>query len=186
MCTMPVSGRLVDKIGPGRIVMTGIVLIAAGMSTFTVIGAQTSYALITPALFVMGLGLGATMMPTMTAALQTLTRQTTARGSTLTNIVQQIASAIGTAVMSTVLTYQIKNSAAGGAAVAAQLNPALRRRVPPGLLERGLDDAARAFAHTYIVSMVLIAVTFLVAMFLPRRRAVRADQTQASAAAAMH
>jgi Zn-dependent protease with chaperone function len=54
------------------------------------------------------------------------------------------------------------------------------------LLERGLDDAARAFAHTYIVSMVLIAVTFLVAMFLPRRRAVRADQTQASAAAAMH
>jgi Na+/melibiose symporter-like transporter len=126
------------------------------------------------------------MMPTMTAALQTLTRQTTARGSTLTNIVQQIASAIGTAVMSTVLTYQIKNSAAGGAAVAAQLNPALRRRVPPGLLERGLDDAARAFAHTYIVSMVLIAVTFLVAMFLPRRRAVRADQTQASAAAAMH
>jgi EmrB/QacA subfamily drug resistance transporter len=186
MCTMPVSGRLVDKIGPGRIVMTGIVLIAAGMATFTVIGAQTSYALIIPALFVMGLGLGATMMPTMTAALQTLTRQTTARGSTLTNIVQQIASAIGTAVMSTVLTYQIKNSAAGGAAVAAQLNPALRRRVPPGLLARGLDDAARAFAHTYIVSMVLIAVTFVVAMSLPRRRAVRADQTQASAAAAMH
>ena len=36
MCTMPVSGRLVDKIGPGRIVMTGIVLIAAGMAPFTV------------------------------------------------------------------------------------------------------------------------------------------------------
>ena len=138
------------------------------------------------ALFVMGLGLGATMMPTMTAALQTLTRQTTARGSTLTNIVQQIASAIGTAVMSTVLTYQLKNSAAGGGAVAAQLNPGLKGRIPPGLLERGLHDASRAFAHTYRVSMALIAVTFVVAMFLPRRRAVRTDQTEAPAASAMH
>jgi predicted MFS family arabinose efflux permease len=185
MCTMPVSGRLVDKIGPGRIVMTGIILIAAGMSVFTAIGPQTSYALIIPALFVMGMGLGATMMPTMTAALQTLTRQTTARGSTLTNIVQQIASAIGTAVMSTVLTYQIKNSAAGGAAVAAQLNPALKGRIPPSVLEQGLHDASRAFAHTYVVSLALIALTFVVATFLPRRRMVRPDEVDAPAAAAV-
>ncbi len=35
MVTMPIAGRLVDKIGPGKIVLTGLPLIALGMFTFT-------------------------------------------------------------------------------------------------------------------------------------------------------
>ena len=59
------------------------------------------------ALFVMGLGMGCTMMPLMTAAIVTLSNEQIARGSTLMNIVQQTAGSIGTAVMSVVLTNQL-------------------------------------------------------------------------------
>jgi hypothetical protein len=42
------------------------------MAMFTQVSADTSYAFLLVALFVMGLGMGGTMMPIMTSALQTL------------------------------------------------------------------------------------------------------------------
>ena len=108
MITMPIAGILADKIGPGKIVLVGITVITAGMAMFTQIGADTSYAYILGALFIMGLGMGATMMPIMTAALATLTAHNVARGSTLLNITQQVAASMGTALFSVILTNELK------------------------------------------------------------------------------
>ena len=74
MITMPIAGVLTDKIGPGKIVLSGITVIVVGMAMFTQVSVDTSYAYLLTALFVMGLGMGGTMMPIMTSALQTLTR----------------------------------------------------------------------------------------------------------------
>src|SRR5436305_1770328 len=82
----------------------GLALITAGMSVLTQVGPHTSYLLIEGVLFTMGLGMGGTMMPLFTASLQTLSGPTIARGSTLMNIMQQIASSIGAATMSVILT----------------------------------------------------------------------------------
>ncbi len=111
MLTMPVAGMLADKIGPGKIVMTGIAVITVGMGMFTQLGTGTSYAYLIAALFVMGLGMGATMMPIMTAALATLSDHNIARGSTFLNITQQVAASMGTALFSVLLTNGIKDSA---------------------------------------------------------------------------
>ena len=67
MLTMPIAGRLTDKMGPGKFVLAGIVLIVLGLSTFMFLGAETSYWLICGSLFVQGLGMGMTMMPIMKA-----------------------------------------------------------------------------------------------------------------------
>ncbi|MCP6391177.1 hypothetical protein NL487_30085, partial [Klebsiella pneumoniae] len=77
-------------IGPGKIVLTGMTLVTLGMAMFTQLTDTTSYAWLIGALFVMGLGMGGTMMPIMAAALRTLTDHNIARGSTLMNIVQQV------------------------------------------------------------------------------------------------
>jgi EmrB/QacA subfamily drug resistance transporter len=154
MIAMPIAGVIADKTGPGRIVLMGMVLITAGMAVFTQVGTSTSYTLLIGALFVMGLGLGSTMMPIMTAALQTLTNETVARGSTLMNIVQQAAGSIGTALMSVVLT--------------AQQKPAL---TASSQLE-AFDISARAFGTTFMVALVLIVITFVPAFFLPRTKHV--------------
>ncbi len=78
----------------------GLVLITTGMFGLTQIGADTSYGLLIGVLFVMALGMGATMMPLFTTALKTLTHHESARGSTLLNSTQQIASSVGVAVIS--------------------------------------------------------------------------------------
>ncbi|WP_027500640.1 DHA2 family efflux MFS transporter permease subunit [Rhodococcus sp. UNC363MFTsu5.1] len=182
MLTMPVAGTLVDKIGPGKIVLTGITLIAAGMAVFTQVGADTSYVLLLGALFVMGLGMGCTMMPIMTAAMQTLTNETVARGSTLMNIVQQVAGSIGTATMSVVLTNQMLSRPLAGPATAAAHDPAIAEKMPPGAVEQGLEAAADAFGNTFTVALVLILLTLIPAFLLPRTKpAAPVEATQVMA-----
>lgn len=186
MVTMPLAGFLVDKIGPGKIVLTGITVISVGMGVFTQVGADTPYPLLLGALFVMGLGMGCTMMPIMTAAMQTLTDHTVARGSTLMNIVQQVAGSVGTAVMSVVLTNQMLSRPLAGPATAAQHDPSIAAQMPPGAVEQGLDQAADAFGNTFMVALVLILLTLIPAMLLPRRKAAAPDGEQTAAPAMMH
>ncbi|MBF6327987.1 DHA2 family efflux MFS transporter permease subunit [Nocardia transvalensis] len=168
MLTMPIAGRLADKIGAGKIVLTGISIIAIGMVFFTQLHADTSYWLIGGALFVTGLGMGCTMMPTMTAAVQTLTREQVARGSTLMNIINQASASVGSATMSVVLTNLLDDKPLAGAAIGSHTRPEIAAQLPPGGLDIGFSQAASAFAHTYIVAIVLIVATLIPAAFLPR------------------
>ncbi|WP_328477889.1 DHA2 family efflux MFS transporter permease subunit [Actinoplanes sp. NBC_00393] len=186
MVTMPIAGILADKIPVGRTVPFALLLIAAGFFTFTQVGTDTSYLLLCGSLFVMGLGMGGTMMPIMTSALRTLTNHEVARGSTLLNILQQIAGSVGTAIMSVILTDQLNDSPVipgvtnpqtgapvteAGLAIGAVQDPAIAQTVPdPSILERGLQFAADSFASTFMVGFVLVLLTLIPAFFLPRKK----------------
>ncbi len=197
MVTMPIAGALVDKIPVGRIVPFGLVLIIGGMFSLTRIDAHTPYwGYIIPVLFVMGLGMGATMMPIMTSALKALTGREVARGSTLLNITQQIGSSTGVAIISVVLTSGLKAQplvaqAQGFKDATAKLTdpaqlPALLEHFPDvaaivapfgqdaaaaqeALLVAVRDAMAIAFAHTFWVAAALVSLTIVPALFLPRR-----------------
>ena len=80
------------------------------MFGLTQVTADTPYSLLIPMLFVMGLGMGATMMPLFTSALKTLAAHAVARGSTLLTITQQVAASIGVATMSVLLTNNLNSS----------------------------------------------------------------------------
>ena len=129
MVTMPIAGALSDRIPVGRIVPFGLLLITGGMFALTQVGTDTPYwGFMIPVLFVMGLGMGGTMMPLMTSALKTLQSHQVARGSTLLNITQQIASSVGVAVISVVFTNYLSASAAGGSGHRGAARPGARRR----------------------------------------------------------
>ena len=170
MLTMPIAGALSDKFPVGRIVPFGLVFILAGMAGLTQISSTTSYPVLIGLLFIMGLGMGGTMMPIMTSALKTLRAAEVARGSTLLNITQQIASSIGVAVMSVILTSGLKDAKLAYPAIAARQNPQIAGQIggEAGVRE-GLAQAAHAFAHTYWVAFALVLVTVVAAVFLPRK-----------------
>ena len=175
------------EIGPGKIVMTGISIITVGMALFTQIDAETSYPYMLGALFIMGLGMGSTMMPIMTAALATLTDHNIARGSTLLNIQQQVAASIGTALFSVILTNEFTKSdaiAQAGAIQAAADNSedptvlaeaAAKLGLDPASLgsifDAALHDMADGFASVFIVATVLVGCCLVPAFFLPRKPA---------------
>jgi EmrB/QacA subfamily drug resistance transporter len=171
MLTMPIAGTLSDKFPVGRIVPFGLVFIAVGMAGLTQISSTTSYGVLLGLLFIMGLGMGCTMMPIMTSALKTLRSAEVARGSTLLNINQQIASSVGVAVMSVILTNGLKDAKLAYPAIAARHDPQIAAQIggEAGVKE-GLSQAANAFAHTYWVAFALVGVTIIAALFLPRKR----------------
>jgi len=170
MVTMPIAGTLSDRVPVGRIVPFGLLLITGGMFALTQITSTTPYPQLITVLFIMGLGMGLSMMPLMTSALRTLRSQEVARGSTLLNIVQQIASSVGVAVMSVVLTNNLKSYPLAGPATATWHDPALAAALGPAKIAKGLADAAQAFASSYWVAAILVALTFIPAFFLPRKR----------------
>jgi len=188
MITMPIAGFLVDRIGPGKIVLCGASVVALGMGLFTQVGAETDKPFILLSLFVMGLGMGATMMPIMTAALATLVDHTIARGSTLMNIISQVANACGAAIFSVLLVDNMSRSdvitAAGAIQEAGgpQADPGLVAQIlakfgltPEQLTPQAVLDAmAGAFSDTFVVATVLIALVLIPAAFLPRRKLERA------------
>jgi hypothetical protein len=122
---------------------------------------------------VMGLGMGATMMPLFTSALKTLTHHEVARGSTLLNITQQIASSVGVAVISVVLTNQLKSRPLALPAIASHRDPTVAAQIGgPAGVAKGLAQGAEAFAHTYWVAASLVLLTFIPVYFLPRKQEV--------------
>jgi hypothetical protein len=132
----------------------------------------------------MGLGMGATMMPIMSAALATLREHNIARGSTFLNITQQVAASIGTALFSVLLTNGIKGSnniSLLGAVGAVKDQPAklaelldaagLTPQDIPALTARALADMADAFSNVFVVATILVACCLIPAFFLPRKKA---------------
>lgn len=167
MLTMPVGGRLADRVGAGRIAVPGLVLILAGTAVFTQVGADTSYPLLLAGLFVMGLGMGLTIMPISAAALQTLTQRSVARASTAMNIVQQASGAVGSAIMSIIVAsllagkFGVPTSQGQLAASALLANP--RTHAAAAV------SAGDAFATTFLWALAFAALCVVPAFFLPKR-----------------
>ena len=166
---MPIAGRLTDRLGAGRVVPFGVVLALIGTGIYTQLTADTSFALLAVALYIRGVGLGATMMPSMAAAYQTLDRDAVPRATTSINIIRTVGGSLGTAILSVILERQIATelSAVGsGDAGTGSLGRLRGASTEPhsGLL-------AHAFGHTFWWAVGLTALALIPALFLPRQPA---------------
>src|ERR671935_2427259 len=107
---MPIAGRLTDQIGARVVIPAGIVLALAGTAGYTQVGTDTSYLLLAVALFVIGLGLGSTIVPSMAVAYQAVPQEAVAEATSTINVVQRIAGSVGTALLAVVLQRSIRAS----------------------------------------------------------------------------
>jgi EmrB/QacA subfamily drug resistance transporter len=175
MIAMPISGKLTDRTGIGRIVPVGLAIVGVSFIGLTQLGADTSYWFFGGVLFVMGLGMGTTMMPTFSGAMQTLRRASIARASTTLNIVQQAGASIGTAVMAVLLANAVSARLSGSASAVGTIDPAARKKVAPLM--------ADAYGATYWWAFALVAVAFFVALFLLPKHKPAPVEDDADAAA---
>jgi EmrB/QacA subfamily drug resistance transporter len=177
---MPFAGRATDRTGPGRIVLAGLLVTGLGMFSLTQVSATTSYALIEVTLFVMGLGLGATMMPAMASAYQTLTRTQVARATSALNIIQRVGASIGIALVSVVLTHQLTEHLGR---VAGNTGLAAAQSIPASAAAHATPIIATAFGHTFWWTLALLACALIPASLLSRRPPVTPQPPDAPVAA---
>jgi EmrB/QacA subfamily drug resistance transporter len=181
MLVMPIAGQLTDRTGVGRIVLVGLTITLAALLGLTQIGADTSYWTLGAILFVMGMGLGSTMMPIMSGAMQTLRKAAVARASTTVNILQQVGASIGTAVLSVTLAGALADrlpQAAGGGA------PGAGGAIPDAVRERIAPLMAGAYGHTFWWAVGLLAIAFVAAVLLPWRKPAAPAEEEAGEDAA--
>jgi EmrB/QacA subfamily drug resistance transporter len=171
---MPVAGRLADEIGARVVIPVGLALALAGTAAFTTIGAGTSYFFLAGALFLVGLGLGATIVPSMAVAYQSVPREAIGGATSVINVIQRVAGSVGTALLAVVLQRSITGQVNGaGIGEIAALSNNARTQAAPVL--------ADAFGNTFWVAFALVAAAFVPALLLPRVEA-RRDRHSASAA----
>ncbi len=187
---MPISGKITDKYGAGRIVPFGAIVLMFATLELTQLGADTSYRQICGTLFVMGLGMGSTMMPAMSAAFGAMQHDEVPRATSALNVIQRVGGSIGVALLSVILTTQITNTLPVAASGEAGLQSA--QSLPPAALDKVAPIIADAFGHTYWWSLGLLVLMFIPSLFLPkhgtdeniaRMAASRAEQAEAAAAA---
>jgi EmrB/QacA subfamily drug resistance transporter len=175
------GGRLTDRIGGGRVVIAGLVMLMVGTIAFTQVSPGTSFWLLGASLVLRGVGLGFTMMPAMAAAYATLERAQVPSATPMLNVLQRVGGSLGTAVLAVALqreiAAQVGGEAAGGGALGGASAAARSRAAGP---------LATAFAHTYWWAMAMTALALVPAVVLAvtERRAARAKAASGAASGA--
>jgi EmrB/QacA subfamily drug resistance transporter len=103
LLVMPLSGRLTQRFGGGRVALVGVSILCLGTVPLALIGTHTSIVSISLVLVLRGIGIGFAFMPAMTAAFASLRPEQLSDATPQLNVLQRIGGAIGTAVLAVVL-----------------------------------------------------------------------------------
>ncbi|WP_199514807.1 DHA2 family efflux MFS transporter permease subunit [Nucisporomicrobium flavum] len=177
-----IGGKLENRLGAKAVVTAGLLLISGGLLLGTATGPDSGYGFVAIWITLAGIGLGLTMPPAMNAALGALSRERSGVGSGLIQAMRQVGSAIGVAVLGTVLNSAYRDGVDGSAlpdtardSVSAGVAVA-RRLGDPGLLDVVRSAFTDGMALTMLVAAVVAVCGAVLSMiFLPGRPARAGD-----------
>jgi DHA2 family lincomycin resistance protein-like MFS transporter len=116
----PTVGRIYDRIGPTRLLVTGSVIVSAVLWSMTLLSAESPVWWLLVAHIVLSVGLALLFTPLFTASLAAVRPALYSHGSAIVGSIQQLAGAAGTALFVTVMaTVAAASVAAGSSEVAA-------------------------------------------------------------------
>ncbi|MFL6563206.1 MAG: MFS transporter, partial [Bacillus sp. (in: firmicutes)] len=95
----PSIGSLFDKYGPKAVIKPGTILVAIGYALYAQFGTETALWMVVVTHIFMMLGIGAVLASVQTNTLNSLPKQYYPDGIAITQTIQQVAGAIGIAVM---------------------------------------------------------------------------------------
>ena len=123
--TAPIAGRLADRFGPQRLIVTGLLLIAVSLFIETHITVHSGYELLLVAFMIMGVGIGLTMSPMSTAAM---------------NAVETTKAGVASGILSM---SRMVGGTFGVAAIGALFQAITRHDIDSKLAGLGIGDAQR-------------------------------------------
>lgn len=165
MLTMPIASRLIDRVPAGRVIPWGMATLGASLLALTRVSPDSSLTVMGIVLFIQGLGLGGTMMPTSTTSLKAIPRESLGNANTVWNIIQQLAGSLGVATVSVVLAVNMARYPNAQAIIdGASASEAEHRQA--------LLDGAQAFGATLWLPTIVLAIGFLLSLLLPMRKTV--------------
>lgn len=156
---MPVTGRLFDRFGAKWLAVAGLIITIATTAGFINLTDHTTYAYLLLMSTGRRIGMALLMMPIQTAGLNQLPARLNAHGTAISNTVRQVAGAVGTSLLVTVMSDRTKthltDMMASGGAAANQKQMVLEATI------QGINDA-------YVVIIGIGIVGLLLSFFIKR------------------
>ncbi|PSL25514.1 EmrB/QacA subfamily drug resistance transporter [Planomicrobium soli] len=150
----PVTGRLFDKYGAKVLAVPGLAIVAFTTYLFSQLSLETSYLEIMAIYTARMFGISMVMMPVMTNGLNTLPIKSYPHGTAINNTLQQVAGAIGSAFLITLMNTRAESTgkelAASGAAPETIMNNAM------------LDGINFSFFVSMFIALVALALAFFI------------------------
>ncbi|MGA9275429.1 DHA2 family efflux MFS transporter permease subunit [Ilumatobacter sp.] len=144
--TMPIGGRLTDRVGARIPVTIGAAILGASFVALARLTVTTSLPTIAFILFVGGLGSGLAMMAPNIVAMNSIDGRKVSQGTALSQTSRQVAAAIGVSIIASIFASHRPDVAAGSAATAEGLEP---------------------YRLVFLVATGLLVAAVVVAQFLP-------------------
>ena len=192
MMSMPLAGRLYDKLGPRIPTILGLVITGISSLWLQTIDVTMPDDVLRWILFIRGVGIGFAMMPVMTYTLSAVAQKMTAQASALINVSRTVFASLGIAVFATMLdTFQKTNlsmmvqTITPDSVIALHMLSQLQVYfMQAGLTLQAAQQAAvnllyqyvnlrasvTAFQMDYVIGAAVILIGIIPAMFLPMGR----------------
>jgi EmrB/QacA subfamily drug resistance transporter len=120
--SLGITARLIARFGSMRVLVPGLFTVGIGLGLLSTAGIHTSFF---PTIFfayvAIGLGIGSSFTPLLTIAMADVPASDAGLGSGITNVSQQVAGALGLAVLGTIATNHSKALEAHGQGLASSL-----------------------------------------------------------------
>jgi EmrB/QacA subfamily drug resistance transporter len=117
-----ITAKLVNRLGPMRVLVPGMLSMTVGLLLMASAGAHATYLLdIFPCFVLIGIGAGTAFVPLLTIAMEDVPTEDAGLGSGMVNVSQQMAAAIGLAVLSTLATNRTASLVRSGHAMVSAL-----------------------------------------------------------------
>ena len=98
-----ITRLLYPVFGPRRVMVGGILLLSASLAALALVGVETNLWWVRVDMFIAGYGMSHVFVPSQAAGFATISPAATGRASTLFNAVRQVGSAVGVALLTTVI-----------------------------------------------------------------------------------
>jgi EmrB/QacA subfamily drug resistance transporter len=99
----PVAGRLADRIGPRPLLISGLTLTGTALLWQSFMTAHSGYGFLLPAFVLMGFGMGLTMSPMTTAAMNAVDRTKAGVASGVLSMARMVGGTFGVAVLGAIV-----------------------------------------------------------------------------------
>ena len=99
-----VTRFLYPVLGPRRVMVSGLVVIASMMAVLSLVNTGTNLWLVRAVVYLLGVGMSGVFLPSQATAFATIPRAKTGDASTIFNTQRQLGGAVGVAILTTVIT----------------------------------------------------------------------------------
>jgi EmrB/QacA subfamily drug resistance transporter len=119
MVFSPISGALINKVGPSRLIALGMIVAGAGVMLYMLADVHGTYLDLVPSYVVMGFGMSFIFAPTTTAVLNSVSSGKSGVASAVNGAIREIGNAFGVALLGTLMNRAYQSHFDGTAQVQA-------------------------------------------------------------------